>query len=175
MQNKTPANRIQLVESNLERVIGWIRHNDGKIAVINAFQTILVGLFIGKLDDIICIIKYYPFDLTQYILCTSLILFVAFYTLSLRYVLRSLYPDIKPLEPSHVFFGGIAQMQREEFSKEFEKLSDSNLIDEMNKQIHINSQIAVYKFKNTCLSIRYLMLASISLLTTILTVSILLN
>jgi len=140
--------KVELATENLNRLIDWIKHSDNKIALINIFYAGLITFFINKTGDIAKIIKNNTFGWSQFALYFSIILFTFFLIKSVYKSFKSLYPDVESREPSMFYFGSIAKQGQNKFIKDFKELNNEEILNQLNNQVYINSQIVISKFEN---------------------------
>ena len=148
--------KVELATENLNRLIDWIKHSDNKIALINIFYAGLITFLINKTGDIVKIIKNNTFGWLQFILYFSIILFFFLLFKSVYKSFKALYPDIEMRDSSMFYFGSIAKQGKERFNKDFNELEDEEVLNQLNSQVYINSQIAFNKFECVRQSIKSL-------------------
>lgn len=161
-------NKITLAENNLQRVNDWISVSDSKIGIIIAFQVGTIAFFTTKGSEIKTIILTNQMGFFEWMLYLSILAFIVFTTISIIYSLRALYPDIQIRKPSLFFFGSIASRKIEDFKKEFAILSEKEILEEINDQVHINSTIAQAKMERIRISITNFLIGTLFLLVTLL-------
>jgi hypothetical protein len=132
------AERIRLLEGNLDRQLAWIRAADGRSALAFALNTGMLGVLAAVS----------PKQATAWNLAPAI--FAAFaVTLalaSLACVAFVSFPRVKGPRGSIVFFGGIAQRTAGQFKEAITALSDGSYIDDLANQCHRNAEIATAKF-----------------------------
>lgn len=146
--------KFKLSENNLDRVCGWITHSDSKTSVIFVFLIGLTAFLSTRINDV----KYF-FLLHQkleirFIIVISVVGYLFFLIQALYFLFKSLNPRIKTNGNSLFFFRTIAQETKDEFKQKIKKLSVSKMLDQINEQTHVNSQIATQKFEDVRFGIR---------------------
>jgi hypothetical protein len=133
------AERIRLLEGNLDRQLAWIRAADGRSALAFALNTGMLGVLAAVSPK-----QAFSSDLAPAIFAAFA---VAFALASLVCVALVSFPRVKGPRGSVVFFGGISQRNAGQFKEAVTALSDENYIEDLANQCHRNAEIATAKFK----------------------------
>jgi hypothetical protein len=122
----------------LERNLSWISAADTKITAlitINlAMSTILATLYFSSNTKNIWMISM---SLGAFLLILASLICIWFVVVS----------RISCPYESNIFFGKIAQHSRDKFCENILKMTNNDLLNDLLRQIHINSKIATYKHK----------------------------
>jgi hypothetical protein len=139
----------------LERLEKLIRASEMKAGLILSFQSIVLGLFFDRLDDLQVT---FGKDIV-FIVIVSLWLICA--SISIYFSVKCFMPRLELKFDKNIFFfrdaaqsyGGI-----DEFTKELLKvyLNEEELFKQLGEQIYIESKIIDEKFKNVQKSIKFL-------------------
>ena len=139
----------------LERLEKLIRASELKAGLILSFQSLILGLFFDRLDELqITFEKNIAF-----IVIVSLWLICA--TISIYFAIKCFMPRLELKFKKNVFFFRDAARSYgniEEYTKELLKvyLNEEELFKQLSEQIYIESKIIDEKFKNVQKSIKYL-------------------
>jgi hypothetical protein len=161
MSKLTEKQKIEAAEKNLERITAWISASDTKTGIVLAFQGGMVAFLSTKGKEVADIFHVNGLASETSVLAVLLLMFTIFLLWSVCTAFKALYPDTKLREPSPFFFGSIAVMGQEKYKQTMQLLTEEKMEEELNNQVHINSEIASNKFKNVRVSIKALLAASI--------------
>jgi len=140
----------------LERLEKLIRASEMKAGLILSFQSIILGLFFDRLDDLQVT---FGKDDIAFMVIVSIWLICA--SISIYFSIKCFMPRLELKFDKNIFFfrdaarsyGGI-----DEFTKELLKvyLNEEELFKQLGEQIYIESKIIDEKFKNVQKSIKFL-------------------
>jgi hypothetical protein len=139
--------KIQQAETSLKRKLDWIGRYDGRVAFVAGVSIAMLGVLANASAHIVTWHWY-----------LSLIFGLAalFLSLNLVMIYRSQYPKTEARNASLAFFGTIADLKIDEFSKRFKQRTDEEYLDDLLHQIHINAELLKKKFSNLKLSLQLL-------------------
>jgi hypothetical protein len=133
------------LESNLSRVHEWIKAADEKVSIWIAFQGIIITIatpyfssqIVPKMIEHSCITIGLSF------------LGAAFLAISLYKSISAIIPRLKTKagKKSVIYFGHIAGMSLAEYENALNVYTEQEYEQDLRKQIHISSQIALRKHK----------------------------
>lgn len=166
--------RISTQEKNLKRIIGWILASDAKIATILAFQVGLVAFLTSKIPDIKKLWIQHQVDNWSIWFFAPLAIFTLYIISSSFKSFKTLFPDTEIRDSSLLFFGSIINLSLDKFRQGSKNLTYEKLEDELLSQVHVNSEIASYKFNYVKASMRDLLIAGVAWLISLIALSSLL-
>lgn len=138
----------RLAQDSLARINLWISHADQKIGIALLFQAGLVAFITtSKFDDVRKILSQ-NLDLIHFLFYSSLVLFAYFIILAAFYSFKALFPKTTSNYDSLFFFGSIINRSLDQYKKEMISLNEEDVMEDLNTQVYINSQIANSKFKD---------------------------
>ncbi len=141
------------VYKNLEIVNSWINNIDLKASFILAFLGMLLGAILCS--DNLEVLKNFisvPINTMSFIEILKTIVIILLISISLISAVLLILTllartKIENMPKSHYFFGNISNSDRRDFLKEFKKLNDNSIINEILNQVYVNSKICDYKSK----------------------------
>lgn len=150
MSNKTSKEDVY---KNLEIVNSWINNIDLKASFILAFLGILLGNILNVNN--IEILKNFisvpinTMSLIEILKTIIVIVLLISSIISTILLILTLLARIKisDIQKSNYFFGDIANMDRREFLKNFERMNEKTVKNEILNQVYINSKICNCKSK----------------------------
>jgi hypothetical protein len=129
--------KIDYLEKELSRLLGWIQVADSRMALVLPISTAMLGA-IAVLSPTVDLWTAKPA-----ITCS----FAAFFlVLSLIFSAFASFPRVEGPKGSVIFFGGIVAREIDQFRQSVNALNESSYQDDLINQCHINSQIANKKF-----------------------------
>lgn len=128
---------------SFENINYWIQNCDNKIMIIFGFIGAL-GFFTDRRIFSVDFSQPEIFIWTNILLATS---FILFYISSIYFLFNSIYPKINARYNSSLFFGNISKKSFKEFNNDISSSSYS-IEEDLKKQIHINSRIAIQKYNS---------------------------
>lgn len=151
--------RFEIEQKTLERTDAWIGSSDTKIQITLAFIVALPAFLVAKAPELRLIIIENG-DLISFLIIFSIFVHFFFLSLSLYHSFRTLVPDIKSRKTkSLLFFGSIASIPLENYSKKMLGAELNVLENDLVEQIHSVSVIANNKFKNVTKTLQYFFIA----------------
>jgi hypothetical protein len=145
--------KIQRVETNLQRKLDWIGRHDGR----TTFVTGIIIAMLGVLTSASSKIEIWTWFTCISIGVTAILLFI-----SLFFIFTSQYPKTKSQNTSLICFGTVAEMRFDEFKRQTLSTTDQDYLEDVLCQIHINAQILQSKFSALKTSLILLAIANIS-------------
>lgn len=155
-QDPAIERRIEASYRNLDRTINWIQNADNKALIILGFQGALLAGLGAAASSVIDIARS---NLSSWSLGAFICLLIAFaisFALCLYKATKAMFPDTKERNDSVFYFGSITSMGYAAFEKRMTILDSDKIQEELNKQTHANAEIAVKKFDNLKLAMRWL-------------------
>lgn len=145
---------LQFLQSELNRVSGWIQFSDKKIAFLSAFYSAIFGLVFSQKELILQHFIIYQKWITCFYIFV-LIGFIVSFIIGLYFLFKSIFPR---LENSHTdkslfYFGHVAKLKFIDYLDEVEKLNEEDVKKQIIEQIYTNSIIVDQKMKNVQKSI----------------------
>lgn len=142
----TLKSKISTAEQTLTTVHDWIKSADQKVNIFLAFQGIVLTLLIPNyLKSITSRFQTHTMSLWNgfFILGAIVLLSLAIYS-----ALNAILPRLgnKKIK-SHLYFGAIAKIPLKQYISEMKNMCESDYLDELLSQIHLNSNIAFRKHK----------------------------
>ncbi len=130
--------KIDFLESNLSRQLGWITAADSKGSFVFAFNTAMLGA--------IAVVS--PNLWNEWSTTTAIILLLAivFELASLSFLCFAAFPRTDGPKNSLIYFGEIAKLDSEKFSKSISTLNLESYRNDLISQCHRNAEIANHKF-----------------------------
>lgn len=138
---------------NLGIVNSWINNIDLKASFILAFLGMLLGTVLCSENlEVLKIFISVPINTMSIIQILKTIVVILLISSSLSSSVLLILTllartKIENMPKSHYFFGNIANSDRKDFLKEFKKLNDNSIINEILNQVYVNSKICDYKSK----------------------------
>jgi hypothetical protein len=132
------ANKSEIAEKTLDRLLEWVTRFDNKSAIVFAIDIGMVAVLASFAAN------EKSWGALQ---IAFLILSLGTTTASLVFVVLSAYPRTKGPVSSVIYFGSIAQISETEFRDEFTRLTDEQYLDDLLAQCHRNAVILNEKFK----------------------------
>jgi len=129
--------RIDYLEKELVRLLGWIQVADSRIALVLPLTTAMLGALSVLTPDVD---KWTVLP----VISSSFALF--FLILGLAFCALASFPRVDGPKGSNIFFGGIVDRELDQYKKAVSDFSQENYCDDLINQCHINSQIANTKF-----------------------------
>ncbi|WP_163055733.1 Pycsar system effector family protein [Acidithiobacillus ferrooxidans] len=133
----TSAEKIDLLDKTLNRILGAIGSADAKVAQLFAISTGMLGFE----ATIVTHIK--PFIWLDYLAVVTSVLLLLFCVFSLSMVL---YPRLSGPPTSVLYFLKIAMNDGDCYKNRIDGLTDDALFDDYARQCHRNAEIARDKF-----------------------------
>ena len=133
-------NRLLTAQWVLERNLSWIAAAEVKLGIVIALDTAMLGVLGSALS------AARADNRTQWALAGSLTS-ILILGIALIFAAIALFPRVSGPPSSLVFFGKIAELDKDYFTDKFENLPTRELLMDCTSQIHRNAQIAVLKFK----------------------------
>jgi hypothetical protein len=151
---------------NLERVNYWLGNGDSKISFALAFIGILIGILFTSEEiteyvqnSISTIGSFSLKDFKMILSIIFILVFIAMFYFTVKgviYLLRGLkasfdiekYKQDKVVLDSKLFWAAISSKKFKDFHSNLSKLSDDELIKDINSQTYINSVICTKKYRN---------------------------
>lgn len=152
---------IGISKDNLQRMIDWIASSDQKIGIIMIVLGTATAYLSNKVGEIIKIFAGAKLGFWEFIVAFSITIYVFLIIKSGYFIFRALYPDIKTRSNSLFFFGSIASQNKEDFKRQIKSLTKEQVIDNLNDQTHIISELALFKFEKVKRAMESLFLAAI--------------
>ncbi len=131
-----------------------IRASELKAGVIFSFHSLILGLFVDRLDYFQQVFQKHP------VFIVLLLLWLLFVLISIYYCFRCFMPRLELKYPKNVFFfmdavrafGGI-----EEYTKKLMEIcqDEEALSAQLSQQIHVESKIIDQKFASVQMSIKF--------------------
>lgn len=134
--------------NTLNLINEWIRNSDTKTSILMAMVALLTGLSITVFDNIKNLINFSFSSVFNTILVILISLFICSFIATYYFSFSSLIARLKSKKinsESIFFFGYISSLSEEDFMERTSKISESEIIDDLKKQILINSEIAKIK------------------------------
>ncbi len=147
----------------LERLEKLIRASELKAGVIFSFHSLVIGLFVDRLE-------YFQGIFKQNIVFVILtVIWILFVLISIYYCFRCFTPRLELKYDKNVFFfrdAAYAFGDVKEYSKKLMKVcsSEHELYYQLSQQIHIESKIIDQKFSSVQKSLRYFAFSFISVI-----------
>ncbi len=178
MYRQNNANTKEDFLKKLELVNFWISNIDNKISFILTFVGVFIGFLISKgtpdifkdisniaIKDIVTLNFGQVFSVLILVIMylTAIACLILLLLALIGRVDNKCYKDHKLKTDSLLFFGSIANMSYSNYKEKCERESKGQLINDINSQIYINSQICNYKFKLYNYSIKLLIISFIIL------------
>ena len=132
--------RLDFAKWVLERNLSWIAAAEVKVGVIVTIDMAMLGglaaafgtLKAGERTAAVCLGTLVPAVLIAIaIICAGI----------------SIYPKVGGPLYSLLFFGRIAQIDKEDYSAKFRQATEGELLNDLTAQIHRNAEIAASKFE----------------------------
>jgi hypothetical protein len=133
----TPAEKLDLLDRTLNRILGAIGSADAKVAQLFAISTGMLGFeatIVAKLKDAPC------FEYTVALISALLLLFCLF---ALAMVI---YPRLSGPSNSVLYFNKISESDGDSYKIKIDNLKDECLFDDYARQCHRNAEIAREKY-----------------------------
>ena len=128
---------IKLLETSLARLLGWIGTAEARISLVLGLDTAMLGT----------LAVFAPSPRLWTVAASS---FGAIAAVSLAISLVALafasFPRTGGPKKSLIYFGGIANIDEEQFLSDMRALSASKYIEDLSRQCHRNAEIAAVKF-----------------------------
>lgn len=131
----TTSERIQILETCLDRQLGWIRAADTKSALALAINTAMVGV-LASLS---------PHEYNALLIITIIGAFMPL--LSIAYLCSAAFPRTTGPGGSLVYFGGISERTADQFRRSVSELSEESYFEDIANQCHRNAEIASLKYR----------------------------
>ena len=130
----------------LERLEKLIRASELKAGIIFSFHSLILGLFVDRLEN------FKPLFESNYIPLVLVILWIIFVLLSIFYCFKCFKPHIEVKYDRNVFFFRDAVSKfgnTEEYTKHLMKTcaNENILFEKLSEQIHVESKIIDNKFR----------------------------
>jgi hypothetical protein len=148
----TTEKKIEVVEKNLERLLGWISRFDTKSSIVLGADTGMLGI----LATFAPAFGHWTFAKVVFASLAFLCLIG-----SLFFIYAGTYPRIKETGDSLFYFGAIARHSPEEYRRRFMGQSSEEYLKDLLDQCHINSVILDEKFADLRRAYRLLFLGLI--------------
>lgn len=141
--------KIQILQSELDRVIQWIQFADKKTAFLSVYYSAVPGLVINKKSLILQKLLVYN-GLEIFIYSLVLICLGIFFISGIFFLFYSVFPRLKNLltDKSLFYFGHVSKMKFIDYREEVDKMNESEIVKQIIEQIYTNSVIANQKMKN---------------------------
>lgn len=133
----TPAEKIDLLDKTLNRILGAISSADAKVAQLFAISTGMLGF------EATIVAKINPFSCYDYITVATSALLLLFCLFSLFMVL---YPRLSGPVVSILYFNKIANSDSDCYRNNLDRLKEEDLFDDYARQCHRNAEIARDKY-----------------------------
>lgn len=142
------------LKANLDDINNWIVACDNKTSILLAFVALLTGLTTNIFDSFNIIKEYFHDHVFGKIVLAILIIimlclycvflfFIIFYLINVLKARKKPYLVTKEInEKSTLFFSDMSSLKYENYNEAINQRSDEKLIDELKKQIFVNSKIA---------------------------------
>jgi hypothetical protein len=166
------SNKIENGFTRLDNINSWINNCDSKSSYILTFFGVVVTIIftsdIGK--EMISTLDFYSsnevtkesfYNFTQlflfllFLLSSLVTLYFIYNTLKAK-INTSIYTQDDLVTSSNIFFGTISTKEFKDFNNQVKAETEGSLINDLNSQIFINSNIANAKFKNYNLSLKFM-------------------
>lgn len=131
------ANLVARAEANLERQLEWVGRFDAK-------SSIVIGIVIGMMGFLATILPPVT-DWTSTLKGTLTITALSLVG-SMVAIFLGQFPNVKAPNTSLLFFGTIATMPLQTYVEKHKSTLDTEHLDDLLSQIHVNSQILSRKF-----------------------------
>jgi hypothetical protein len=129
---------IRVLETNLERLLGWISAADARFNTVLAIDTALLGVIAAITPPYAgWTIPSAIFSTIAALLLGASVLFLAF----------AMYPRTSGPRGSLVYFGGIAALEADEYLRRVRGSETNNYLEDLAVQCHRNAEIADKKFR----------------------------
>lgn len=130
-------NDVKRVEVQLDRLIGWVRASETRIAFIVPLATAMLGGLAVNLPTV-----------QQWTIPASLSVSFSLIplALSLVFVAFASFPRTKGPKGSVVYFGGIAARELDQYKASVREISKEQYVEDLLNQCHRNAQIAEQKY-----------------------------
>ena len=131
--------RLALAQWILERNLSWIAASEIKVGAIVTIDMAMLGGLAAAFGNL---------KIAERTGCIYLWALTGTVPIAISIFCSgmSLLPRMDGPERSFLFFGRIAQLERESYSAKFRQVSDEELLDDLTSQIHRNAEIAASKF-----------------------------
>lgn len=140
-----PANRIELVSTQLDRTLDFFARVETKSSVLFASNIGIATLILLNLV---------PTDVTTWYVAVPLIATMLLVVNSTYHLLAASYPSLKGDPTSLFYFRSVGQRTEQEYVKMFHDKNDDELLDDLLGQVWRNSQILTEKFDHVTASFR---------------------
>lgn len=157
----------------LDQIHDWIKFSDEKAGLILATDGVLLGFFTSQFKSVKSIIIQGHNWALLTIFCFLVFMIGLCLILSILFAFFVIYPRLNVGESkSLIYFGHIRTKSECDFVNEFLKADDEKLENDLITQIYACSKIAWQKYKNTCYSIRSLIVVIVSWILSLLFLSL---
>lgn len=152
----------KFLQAELIRVSEWIKFADKKSGFLTAYYSVILGLLISQKEQLVAEFVNYQKYSTCFFVIILICTFISF-LVGLFFLLKSVLPRLKNslTNKSLFYFGSIANMKFDDYSKEIENLAEDEIKKQIVEQIYTNSTIADQKMKNVKKSTIWLVVAII--------------
>lgn len=130
-------NKIDYLEKELSRLLGWIQAADTRISLVLPLSTVMLGALAALVPSI---------DKWTILSAFTALASTIFLVLSIICLTFASFPRTKGPEKSLIFFSGISSKDIDEFRESVRLLDENEYINDLTNQCHINAQIADIKF-----------------------------
>ena len=132
-----PGSRLDLVDRILSRNLSWVAAADTKIAPVLAIDTAMLGVLAALAP-----VGFQWTAVQAGVAAVAGVLLLA----SLGCLASAVFPRLDGPKSSPVFFGGIAQYDRDAYVESVSCGESDELIKDFGRQCHRNAEIALTKF-----------------------------
>lgn len=168
------SNKIENSFTKLDNINSWINNCDSKSSYILTFFGVVVTIIftsdIGK--EMIDTLEFsssnnltknsfknfiHFFLFISFLISALVTLYYIYFTLKAK-IDSSIYAQDDLVTSSNIFFGTVSGKNFKDFNNETKAETETNLLNDINSQIFINSNIANAKFQNYNLSLKFMLL-----------------
>jgi hypothetical protein len=142
--------KIARAESNLQRQLDWVARHDLRTAFVAGVGITMLGV-VASID--------WNTVLANGFLLACFLLSLVLLFLSLCFIFASQYPKTKSPNPSVLYFGTIANYHFDDFKSKFMNMSESEYLNDLLCQTHINAQIINGKLRYLKIALSLLLIA----------------
>lgn len=137
----------------LEIINSWIGNMDIKVSLALAFVGVLIGSIFKEgqpnaFQKIGCIFNICKTEMTSILAVILVILLYGASLLAIIYFILAITARVQTQAQSLFFFGSINKMQLNEYRNKVNNLTEQELIEDLEEQIHTNSRICSLKVSN---------------------------
>jgi len=130
-------NKIDYLEKELARLLGWVQSADTRVALVLPLSTAMLGT-----------LAFLAPDIDKWCISSAIITALASILLVLSIVCLAFasFPRTSGPKGSLIFFSGIKDKEIKQYSDSITSMDENSYINDLINQCHINAQIADTKF-----------------------------